>query len=134
MAREPEMARRFADTLVQSERTGDVEPLVALFADQADLQSLLHAKPIHGIAEIRRFWQDYRASFRDLRSRFERISDDGRIAVLEWVSDGTLASGERVAYRGVSLIEHDGERVERFRTYYDTAALSGRHAHRSPAR
>jgi hypothetical protein len=46
--------------------------------------------------------------------------------VLEWTTEATLASGEPIAYRGVSLLEHDGDHVVSFRTYYDSRLLSGR--------
>ena len=44
-------------------------------------------------------------------------------ATLEWKSDGTLPDGKPISYRGVSLIDFDGDRVKRFRTYYDSAAF-----------
>lgn len=127
------MARRFADAVVQSEASGDAEPVVALFHDDAELRSLVHDAPLRGLEGARKFWREYLASFRELRSRFERVSDDGELGVLEWVTEATLASGEPITYRGVSLVEHDGGRVRSFRTYYDAMALAGRHAERRAA-
>ena len=51
------------------------------------------------------------------------VKEADGFAVLEWTSDAELAAGKRVTYRGVSILEADGDRVARFRTYYDTAAL-----------
>ena len=34
---------------------------------------------------------------------------------MEWEATGQLAGGHDIAYRGVSVIEHDGEKVHAFR-------------------
>lgn len=127
------MGRRFADAIMRGEERGDAEVIVALFHEDAELQSLVHEEPLHGIDGARRFWQEYLGSFRDLRSRFDRVREADGLAVLEWITDATLASGQPITYRGVSLVEHDGERVRSFRSYYDASALSGRHAGRRSA-
>ena len=126
---ETSMARRFADAVNRSERTGDAEPIVALFDADAELRSLVHEQPLRGIEGARKFWREYLGSFRQLRSRFEHMRDDGELAVLEWVTEGTLASGDPIVYSGASIVEYAGGRVTRFRTYYDPTPLSGRHAH-----
>jgi ketosteroid isomerase-like protein len=43
--------------------------------------------------------------------------------VLEWISKGALSTSEDIRYQGVSILEMDGERIHRFRTYYDSAAF-----------
>ena len=50
------------------------------------------------------------------------IAGDGG-AALEWESEGALPTGAPIRYRGVSLLEFAGDRVKRFRTYYDSAAF-----------
>jgi hypothetical protein len=37
-------------------------------------------------------------------------------------SRGTLTDGTKFSYDGVSVLEASGETVDKFRTYYDTAA------------
>ena len=44
-------------------------------------------------------------------------------SVLEWVSRGALPDGAPVEYRGVSVLEVEGDRVRKFRTYYDSAVF-----------
>ena len=66
-----------------------------------------------------------------MRSEFTDTRRAHGFAALEWKSDGALPDGKPVRYRGVSLIDFDGERVRRFRTYYDTAVFlpdGGKHA------
>lgn len=42
---------------------------------------------------------------------------------MEWEASGQLKGGHDIAYRGVSLLDVDGEQVKAFRTYYDSAAF-----------
>ncbi len=42
---------------------------------------------------------------------------------MEWTATGALKDGRPLEYRGVSLIEVAGGRVQAFRTYYDSAAF-----------
>ena len=42
---------------------------------------------------------------------------------MEWTGKGELKNGQPIEYRGVSIIEHDGQKVSAFRTYYDSAAF-----------
>jgi len=109
--------------LQQIEESQDVEPLVALFAADADLINLAMVEPLYGQDGARQFWKKYLSAFDRIRSIFTQVTAGDRTAVLEWVSDGTLPDGEPIKYRGVSIIEIDRDKVQRFRTYYDSAVF-----------
>jgi ketosteroid isomerase-like protein len=110
-------------TLQETERTRDVEPLVALFAEDAELANLHEPGPLRGKDGARRFWQDYLGSFERIGSVFDHVLEGPDGAALEWVSDGALPEGRACSYRGVSLLEWEDGLVRRFRAYYDSAAL-----------
>lgn len=118
-----DMAKRFMQTLQHTEATGDVESLVALFADTADLSNLAMTEPLHGRETIRQFWQNYLSVFERIQSRFTHVSEEKGTITLEWISEGTLSSGEPLSYRGVSILETQNGQVQHFRTYYDSAAF-----------
>lgn len=125
-----ERAQQFIEVLRAAEKHRDPETLVDLFSEDAELRSLLHDEPLVGTDGARKFWTEYLHSFRALETRFEAVHAAGSLALLEWVTHGTLASGQRITYRGVSVLEYEGDRVRSFRTYYDSAALrGGRRAH-----
>ncbi len=42
---------------------------------------------------------------------------------MEWTAQGALSNGRPLTYGGVSLVEHEGEQIRRFRTYYDSAVF-----------
>ena len=44
-------------------------------------------------------------------------------AVLEWTSRGRGRDGQPVDYSGVSVLDLRGDKVRRFRAYFDTRAL-----------
>jgi ketosteroid isomerase-like protein len=114
-------AEQFMAALQAFEAGGQPEPLLRLFADDAELSN--YTRTERGRDGARRFWQEYRATFGVIRLRFTAvIAGDGGVA-LEWESAGTLPTGSPIRYRGVSLLELGGDRVRRFRTYYDSAAF-----------
>jgi ketosteroid isomerase-like protein len=117
------IAEGFMKTLQQVENTGDVEPLVAMFTEDAELINLAMIEPLKGRDGARRFWQKYLSVFEGIHSKFINVVEGDRTAVMEWISEGTLSNGESVHYRGVSIIEIDSDRVSRFRTYYDSAVF-----------
>ena len=114
-------ARTFAEALQEFERTADPTDLVALFTDDATL-TRLDARGERGDAEG--FWREYRDQFDELSTTFEHAVEGADRAALEWTSSGTLATGRPVRYRGVTVVEFEGESVSRLRTYYDTAAFT----------
>lgn len=117
------LAQRFIVALRQTEDAHDPGPVVGMFTDGAELSNLAHDEPRRGADGARQFWADYLKAFRRVRSEFGAVKEADGFAVLEWTSEAELPAGKRVTYRGVSILEADGDRVGRFRTYYDTAAL-----------
>lgn len=118
-----EIASRFMQTLQQIEDTGDVEPLVAMFTEDAELSNLAMTEPLKGRDGARKFWQKYLSVFERIHSKFTNVIEGDGTSVLEWISEGALSTGESLNYRGVSLIETDNGQVHRFRTYYDSAVF-----------
>ena len=118
-------ARAFAQALQDLERTSDVDHFVsAAFAADVELVRPETGQQERGTGGATQFWQQYVDQFEEIRSEFARIVD-GDVAVLEWTSSGRLHGGTDISYRGVSLLDFDGDgRVTRFATYYDTAPFS----------
>ena len=117
-------AETFKSTLQQIEQTRDPEALVALFAPDSELLNLALTEPMKGTDGAKKFWSNYLAAFEKIQSTFHHTTDGDHTAVLEWISEGVIAaSGEPFNYRGISVVEHDGEKAHRFRTYYDSAVF-----------
>lgn len=114
-------AQTFADALQQLERSGDLDAFLDLFADDVQLLRPEPGSSARGRDGATRFWQAYLDQFTQISSEFSRVVDADRLAELEWVSRGRLATGHDIAYAGCSLLEHDDDgKVVRFATYYDT--------------
>jgi ketosteroid isomerase-like protein len=113
----------FIDSLANAERSKDVGQLVELFAEDAQVGSIAHRKPREGVEGARRFWSDYLAIFKTVKSEFLHTHVVGDLAVLEWRSEGILADGTAINYQGASVVEFTGDKICRFRTYYDSAAF-----------
>ena len=125
---------RFIDALQEFERAGDTDRFLELFAEDAALQSLTEHEPLRGQDGAGQFWDGYRSAFKEIRSEFDRVIQGDHTVVLEWHSDGTLADGQPISYRGVSILELADERVQRFRAYYDSAPFANRQARQAAAK
>ncbi|HZH31407.1 MAG TPA: nuclear transport factor 2 family protein [Pyrinomonadaceae bacterium] len=117
------VAERFIEALRGLEETRDVETMVALYAEQSEVGNVNAPEKFTGQAGAREFWTKYRDTFGEVRSTFRnRIINDAR-AALEWTTEGTTANGAPFNYEGVSILEIEGDRITRFRAYFDPEAL-----------
>lgn len=116
---EKNMAERFREALQQTEQSNDPQPVAALFRAGAKLVNLGGDHT----TDARKFWANYLAQFSEIHSEFIGEVRSDQSAALEWKSAGKLPDGRPVEYRGVSLLDFDGEEVTSFRTYYDSAVF-----------
>lgn len=112
-------AKTFIDALDALEQRNDLGPLVALHADDAEVSNPNEPSPLRGREGAERFWRAYRDAFTEIRSEFRHVLESDDAALLEWTSTGTLASGSPIRYDGVTSLEWSGDRVRRFRAYFD---------------
>jgi len=116
------LTEQFMQALQTTEQTGDVEPLVALFAEGASLKNLT-THTWTGQDGAREFWTAYLSNFDSIRSEFTHHLEASATGIMEWTATGQLKGGADLAYQGVSIIEIDAGKVSAFRTYYDSAAF-----------
>ncbi|MFB9993635.1 nuclear transport factor 2 family protein [Deinococcus oregonensis] len=116
------LTEQFMQALQTTEQTGDVEPLVALFAEDSSLNNLT-TQTWTGQDGAREFWTAYLSNFEQIRSEFTHHLEASGTGLMEWEATGQLKGGSDLAYRGVSIIEISGTQVSAFRTYYDSAAF-----------
>ncbi|MDQ3248690.1 MAG: nuclear transport factor 2 family protein [Chloroflexota bacterium] len=126
------LAEPFMRALQASEEAMDPAPVVALFTDSSELSNLSSQEPQRGIDGAQTFWQNYLAVFQQIHSNFHHVIETDNAAVMEWISDGTLKNGEPIRYKGVSIIETEGDKVTRFSTYYDSGAFLPQGAKQRP--
>lgn len=110
----------FVKKLKQLEESHTPDPLLDLFTEQSKLMRLNSDEFYEGREGARSFWNEYLSLFKEIRSSFTNIIDAGNTAVLEWEAEGLFESGEPIRYRGISVVEFDGEKVRGFRSYYDS--------------
>lgn len=116
-------AQRFAAALQRFESSGDDTDLLARYGEGAELRrpEVVHQGPT---TDAKAFWSAYRSQFDHIATEFSQISESDSLAALEWESRGRLSAGRDITYRGVSLLSlGDDGLVQRFATYYDTAAF-----------
>jgi len=124
-----ERAQRFVDALAKLEERGDMEALVALFADDAQVSNVASRRVFSGREGVRHFWTDYKAMLARVKSTFRNMIESGDRVALEWETQGTAQNGAAVNYEGVSILEWDGDRIRRFYAYFDPGLLGREIAH-----
>jgi ketosteroid isomerase-like protein len=115
-------ARTFATGLQTFEKDGDAAAFAALFADDAVTQRFDARGERRG--EVEQFWQEYRAQFQSISTTFYDVVEGGDRVALEWTSDATLTDGRPLQYRGVTVLDLDGDKIARLSTYYDSAQFA----------
>ena len=115
-------ARTFATGLQTFEKDGDVAAFAALFADDAVTRRFDARGERSG--EVEAFWQEYRAQFQSISTTFYDVVEGGDRFALEWTSEATLVDGRPLQYRGVTVIDLDGEKITKLSTYYDSAQFA----------
>jgi ketosteroid isomerase-like protein len=118
-----ERAQRFVEALNALEEGNDVEPLASLHGADADISNPLVPHVHQGEDGARRFWTAYRGTFDTVSSKFHHVEDAGTASFLEWTSTGRSSQGRDFEYRGVSVVEWNGDRISAFRTYFDPRHL-----------
>jgi ketosteroid isomerase-like protein len=118
-----ERAQRFVDALARLEESGDLEALVELFSDDAQVSNVASRRTVYGKDGARQFWREYKGMLRQVKSTFRNMIEAGDRVALEWESSGTAHNGAAVDYEGVSIIEWDGESISRFYAYFDPRVL-----------
>ncbi|MFD1744176.1 nuclear transport factor 2 family protein [Rhizobium helianthi] len=122
-----ELAHTFVEALKRLEAERDVDGISGLFAAAAEISNPL-VQHRHGEANgAKRFWSQYRDSFDAIASDFRTVKEADGTSFLEWTSTGSM-NGQDFTYGGVSVLEHDGEKITAFRTYFDTRHLPVAHA------
>jgi len=114
-------ARTFVARLRSFEQDSDPSGLVALFAPDATVLRFDARGERSG--EVEQFWREYREQFREVRSTFYNVVEGNDQFALEWTSDVVMPDERPITYRGVTVLDLDGEKIVRLRTYYDSAAL-----------
>ena len=118
------VADRFVEALRKLEEDRDVEALVEIHTEDCDVGNVAVPKTFSGREGLREFWTSYRNTFDEMESEFRNVfADDAGRAALEWTTEG-IAAGNPVSYEGVSILEIEGDKVRRFRAYFDPRRLS----------
>jgi ketosteroid isomerase-like protein len=127
-----QLAQNFIEALGRLEAVRDLEAITALFADESEIGNVTSPEKFHGRVGAREFWgAKYRDTFGEVKSTFRNVFATSDRITLEWTTEGTAADGSPVSYDGVSILETDGERITRFRAYFDAGGLGRQILHKT---
>ena len=118
-----QVAEKFIGALHTLERDRDVEPLAALYAEDASVGNVLRPDRFYGPAGARQFWSEYRGTFDRAESAFRNVIVADNRAALEWTTKGTSFDGKPLQYEGVTILELGGGQITRSSAYFNPTAL-----------
>ena len=113
---------RFMRLLDESEEKREIGQLLALFTETAELRGPGQAEPLEGREGAKKFWLDSLAAFQTLHTSFLHVIEGRGGVALEWVAEGIETGGERVQFRGVTVLELENGLIRSLRVYQDAAA------------
>ncbi|MCU1288963.1 MAG: hypothetical protein JWN60_1192 [Acidobacteria bacterium] len=111
-----ELAKKFIEALHKLESERDLETIVNLFEENAEVGNVVMR---NRNTTAREFWKSYRDNFDSIESIFRNEIITGKNAALEWTSKGTSPDGNDFEYNGVSILEMNGDKISRFQAYFD---------------
>ena len=117
------LTKQFIEALGILESSGDTSQLENVFSENCELGNVIVPEKFHGRAGVKEFWTKYRGTFDQIRSTFRNLIVTDDRAALEWTTEGVAGEGQTIQYEGVSILEFEGGKVNRFRAYFDPAAL-----------
>jgi steroid delta-isomerase-like uncharacterized protein len=105
--------------------------LLALFTPEVLYEDVTFGVAVRGSEQLRTFATNVFAAVPDLRIELDRHFGNGSMAAMEWVMSGTHrgdfpglpGTGKRFSFRGVTVVELAGGRIQRNSDYWDAATL-----------
>lgn len=107
---EPERTRQVVDELYRAYLSGDVEGMLATFADDIEFRFLGQIQD-RGIDAARRFMTDAAGKLTDLKFTILHTVVDGARAAVTWSETARTAAGAEWVNHGVDVIEVRDGRV-----------------------
>jgi ketosteroid isomerase-like protein len=119
------LSARYSRALRALENDRDLQPLIELFAEDAEVSNPLLPQTVFGTEAVRKYWRSYLDRFAEIKSEFLSFVDARDASALEWISTGRLADGRPVEYSGSTVLISQDERITRMNSYFDPRPLLG---------
>lgn len=117
------VVNQFVEALGKLESNRQLEPLVSLFARDAEINNVTSLEGKQGQGGAEEFWRVYRETFDEMKSKFRNQIVMGGKAAPQWQTVGKGKNGHRTHYEGVSVLEIEGDKIVRFFAYFDPHKL-----------
>lgn len=100
----------------------DLDAYLALWADDMEFQSPVHAEPLRGRAAFAHLVRLSLATARPVRFEFAHLAVEGDTVLAEWrIEVERREGGRRVAWWGMSACEIRGGLIRRWKEYWNPA-------------
>jgi limonene-1,2-epoxide hydrolase len=110
-----------AEKYWEAEASRNVESVLEMYLDDAVFYPV--TGPLVGHAQIRTFYDGMGDTFPGLEVEIVNEVTQGNQASLEWEAVLIDRDGVRFPIRGVNIIETEGDRISRMRSYFDPTSF-----------
>jgi ketosteroid isomerase-like protein len=116
--------REIVEAYIAGVRAGDVEALVSLFGDDAEVHMPSHDEPLRGKDELRAFYSDLIGRWTSaIDPVVHAIAVDGDVGMFEFTLTITLPDGGRYVAASVDVFHMRGGLIRRLQAYTDGLSL-----------
>lgn len=99
----------------------NVDALLELFSEDCSFSMILYERDLQGKDELRAFFTEHIANWREHREWATSIVVDGDAAASELHFEGVLNNGKRVVMDNLNVWDFVDSKIRRIRVYADTA-------------
>lgn len=119
-------SRAWLRRIIQATNEGDVDALVACFAEEYENEMPAHpSRGFRGREQVRRNWEQIFAFVPDLHATVVGVALDGPTIWTEWEMTGTRRDGSPHRMAGVIIFEIEGETARKARFFLEPADDDG---------
>jgi ketosteroid isomerase-like protein len=116
--------REIVEAYIAGVQRGDVDALVALFHEDAEIFMPLFDEPVVGIEPIRAFFEDLVGRWTTrIELTVDAIAVDGDVGMFEFTFAMALPGGGQHVAASVDVFHFEGGLVRKLRAYTDGGAL-----------
>lgn len=112
-------------TIMAAWREHDAETVLAQLADDVEFTYALGMRPAVGKDRVGRLLDALKANQQNVKWRSVNRAQTGSVVFVEAIDDYVNAKGHHVRTPHVTVFEFDGDKVSKWRDYFDMRSLEG---------
>ncbi len=111
------------ETIISSWRNHDIEPVLAQLHDDVEFTFAIGQRPAVGKDRVRMMLEFLQGHQSNVKWRTVNSAQNGNVVFSEGIDDYVNGDGHHIQTPHVTVFEFDGDKITRWRDYYDQRQL-----------